>query len=49
MTFFLEQPQIMNIPSQVAGFVDPVFMAAGHVRPVQIIAFQAAAREINRS
>ncbi len=26
MIFFLEQPQIMNIPSQVAGFVGPVFM-----------------------
>lgn len=26
MIFFLEQPQIMNIPSQVAGFFGPVFM-----------------------
>jgi len=26
MIFFLEQPQIMNIPSQVAGYVGPVFM-----------------------
>jgi FHS family L-fucose permease-like MFS transporter len=26
MIFFLEQPQIMNIPSQVAGFVGPIFM-----------------------
>jgi FHS family L-fucose permease-like MFS transporter len=26
MIFFLEQPQIMNIPSQAAGFVGPVFM-----------------------
>jgi FHS family L-fucose permease-like MFS transporter len=26
MIFFLEQSQIMNIPSQVAGFVGPVFM-----------------------
>ena len=26
MIFFLEQAQIMNIPSQVAGFVGPVFM-----------------------
>jgi FHS family L-fucose permease-like MFS transporter len=26
MIFFLEQPEIMNIPSQVAGFVGPVFM-----------------------
>lgn len=26
MIFFLEQPQILNIPSQVAGFVGPIFM-----------------------
>jgi FHS family L-fucose permease-like MFS transporter len=26
MIFFLEQPQIMDIPSQVAGFVGPIFM-----------------------
>lgn len=26
MIFFLEQPQIMNIPSQVAGYVAPIFM-----------------------
>ena len=26
MIFFLEQPQIMNLPSQDAGFVGPVFM-----------------------
>jgi FHS family L-fucose permease-like MFS transporter len=26
MIFFLEQPQILNVPSQAAGFVGPVFM-----------------------
>jgi MFS transporter, FHS family, L-fucose permease len=26
MIFFLEQPQIMDLPAQVAGFVGPVFM-----------------------
>ena len=26
MIFFLEQPQILNIPSQVAGFIGPIFM-----------------------
>ena len=26
MIFFLEQKQILNVPSQVAGFVGPVFM-----------------------
>lgn len=26
MIFFLEEPQIMNLPSQVAGFVGPLFM-----------------------
>jgi FHS family L-fucose permease-like MFS transporter len=26
MIFFLEQPQIMDMPSQVAGFVGPIFM-----------------------
>jgi MFS family permease len=34
MIFFLEQPQIMNIPSQVAGFRRSGLHAAGHVRPV---------------
>ena len=26
MIFFLEQPQILNVPSQVAGYVGPIFM-----------------------
>jgi len=26
MIFFLEQPQILNIPSQVAGYIAPIFM-----------------------
>ncbi len=26
MIFFLEQPQIFNVPSQVAGYVGPIFM-----------------------
>ncbi|MDI7775290.1 sugar MFS transporter [Asticcacaulis sp. EMRT-3] len=26
MIFFLEQPQILNVPSQIAGYVGPIFM-----------------------